>query len=503
MKQFYVVIVFLLGINFTYSQIELEGDWYLHSVTTDGNNFQPNIFDNNLNINFTADTDPIFGGYIFNGISLCNEYFGSYDVSNNSTIEILNFNQTLSECNDIEETYFEIDYFSIFHNDGENILFDYTISGVGNDATLSLNNSNNGDIANYGRQPLNNNILGEWFLHSVTTNNFVTFYNTFNPGFNLNFTTEYDPIFDANILQGNAICNGYFGSYQFLTSNTIEILDISPTLVQCNTNEEENFEVTYFNAFQINDANNAVFAYSDPGDSEDAILSFYNLNNGYNLTYGRQPLTTPDVTGTWYLQYLFNIDLSYVNTYNPNAFIEFSDNQGTTLDFNGIGACNTYNGTYNITAPATMTMESINYTSDSCDNINAEDFDGLYFYMFHGPNDTNQQLHMSVSGEGVSQNLTLCNTGLGIEAYYVKQPLSISEFKAIAITLKQNPVGRSLELLNASPFINTLYTIYSLDGKKVFASTLNTPTIDVEQLTNGIYFLKIGDYKTLKFIKSN
>ena len=482
-------------------QPDITGQWFLHGLVFADNTYQENIFSTGgFYTEFNLNPNSADEGIDFGGAGDCNWNFGGYFFSGPSTIEIIYMYTSLSTCIGPAANY-EDYFFGVFQSNDETYQrLEIDISGEGDDAILTLTNLE-GRQAIYGKQSLNGNLAGEWFLHSIYAD-FYTNYNTFSDNFAINFSSEYEPTYSGNYFFGNAICNEYFGTYAFSNNSIIEVPHIMSTLEGCNNQAENNFELIYFNAFQANDPNdNPVFVYNISGEGEDAKLYLYNLNNGNNITYGRQPLSTPDVAGTWYLQYIFDVDVIIDNSYNPNAYIEFvPDPENNTLAFNGTVVCNDYNATYNITAPSTMSMETFSYTDASCDIPDANNFEDLYFFMFNGSQNSNEQLNMSVSGDGSNQTLTLHNAGLDISSFYTRQPLSIAEFNTNTIKLKNNPVNSILEIIGLQSS-KLKYNIYSIDGKTVLEGTQNSHTINVQDLASGVYFLKIDNKNVIKFIK--
>ena len=46
------------------------------------------------------------------------------------------------------------------------------------------------------------------------------------------------------------------------------------------------------------------------------------------------------------------------------------------------------------------------------------------------------------------------------------------------------------------------FTIYNLLGKEIKTGTIsNNEQINVQNIATGIYFLRVGDYKSVKFVK--
>ena len=81
--------------------------------------------------------------------------------------------------------------------------------------------------------------------------------------------------------------------------------------------------------------------------------------------------------------------------------------------------------------------------------------------------------------------------------------LDTNEFETSDFKLYPNPVVSVLNIKTDNNLINQPYTIIDGLGRVVLNSKLNEgdTTINVEQLSKGIYYLKVSDNKARKFVK--
>ena len=81
--------------------------------------------------------------------------------------------------------------------------------------------------------------------------------------------------------------------------------------------------------------------------------------------------------------------------------------------------------------------------------------------------------------------------------------LDTNEFETSDFKLYPNPVVSVLNIKTDNNLINQSYTIIDGLGRVVLNGKLNEvdATINVEQLSKGIYYLKVSDYNISKFIK--
>lgn len=86
-------------------------------------------------------------------------------------------------------------------------------------------------------------------------------------------------------------------------------------------------------------------------------------------------------------------------------------------------------------------------------------------------------------------------------------PLSVEEFKANSFSLFPNPAKSELTITSKVNNLPTALEIYDISGRFIKAkktSTIDDLNINVSNLSNGLYFIKIkqdNTYISLKFIK--
>lgn len=155
MKKNHFLFFFFLSLNLTAQDYSIFTEWFLHSITINGE-LQENIYSDDFNIFLTIDEES--ETILFEGNAICNSYFGSVSYSTfiqENVIETYLTNHTLAICDTTVEDLYEYDYFLLFlyNNPINNIaLFNYSITGTGDDAILVLTNEV-GNIATYGIQP--------------------------------------------------------------------------------------------------------------------------------------------------------------------------------------------------------------------------------------------------------------------------------------------------------------------------------------------------------------
>ncbi len=220
------------------------------------------------------------------------------------------------------------------------------------------------------------------------------------------------------------------------------------------------------------------------------LISFFSFQS-----FAQDP--DPDLFRTWYLYFVQQTDLDYeydISEINPaiHPFITILEN----LDFNGEGACNTFNGNYEHQGTNDMMAINFNGTDNDCGIQIHNSFENSYF----GFMQSGFWYYISQDSDGLT--LSLGHPFMGY-AIFKDYPLSTSDFTLNNIAIYPNPVSDKLYISSENIAIESI-SIYSLTGKKVADETNKTNSIDVSTLSKGMYFIEISSAsgKSIKkFIK--
>ena len=240
-------------------------------------------------------------------------------------------------------------------------------------------------------------------------------------------------------------------------------------------------------------------------------IGSWNVSNVTNMSYMfedstvfNQPIGNWDVgrvtnmQGMFFSANAFNQPIGSWNVSNVQSMnLMFS--RATAFDQN-IGSWNVSNVTY---------MPDMFYLS----GLSTANYDALLIgWSTISPNETPLKPNVSFSGgnskycNGASARASIINTygwtitDAGQEANCV---LNTDEFETNSIKLYPNPVISVLNVNIGSNLINQTYTIIDGLGRVVLNGKLNDveSTINVEQLSKGIYYLKVSGNSATKFIK--
>ncbi len=199
----------------------------------------------------------------------------------------------------------------------------------------------------------------------------------------------------------------------------------------------------------------------------------------------------PDLFQTWYLKYVLCNDMmpvftvSQITTAIPPTITFTNTTNPNLLPFTGTGSCNSFNGafTYDANSPFPMQIDSYYSTLLICNTTTQSNLESAYSCLLHS------QLVYSITPQGSGLLLTLGNTFMG-EAIYQNFPLKYTEFIKEHIELYPNPSDTVLNLIYNQLSISRIQIINAFG---ITVKTLNNgfETIDVSDLSSGIYFLKL------------
>jgi len=208
----------------------------------------------------------------------------------------------------------------------------------------------------------------------------------------------------------------------------------------------------------------------------------------------------PELFKTWYLTSI-EVDLGdeiFVSNINPSISPTLMINE--QLEFEGLGACNGFGGEFVFgEANGYDTITPTNYfeTLAICDYQEHINFEGNYFSFFQFENPLMivniEPTHLALEGLA------------GFILHYSDEALSIIDNPLFEISIYPNPTSEKLFISFENNNIQSV-SIFSILGtrvKNISASSVNS--IDVSNLSKGIYFIEIHSTEgkiVKKFIKN-
>jgi heat shock protein HslJ len=219
-----------------------------------------------------------------------------------------------------------------------------------------------------------------------------------------------------------------------------------------------------------------------------------------SLIYGFQSFAQdPELYKTWYLREVFS-DLSTIVVQNISPPINPTFTISETLSFSGEAACNSFSGTmsYDINTNR-LEMLSFQSTNNNCSEQAHEIFE-IEFFMFF---EVGKSFQAFVSNETNGQQ-TLATIGPWYPHLVLKNyVLDVAENYNQSIAIYPNPVSNQLFIASEGITIEKL-AVYSMSGKQVIEASANLNSIDVSNLSEGLYFIEVSSSEgksVQKFLK--
>ncbi|WP_298535409.1 T9SS type A sorting domain-containing protein [uncultured Algibacter sp.] len=152
----------------------------------------------------------------------------------------------------------------------------------------------------------------------------------------------------------------------------------------------------------------------------------------------------------------------------------------------------------------TFTILSTNTTLESCTNLGDQDFESLYFGFFQPSTTYRYDIGCLLSGSACYLTIYSPN---GDEVRYWNGLLSIPRRDKSLFSKYPNPVKDILHIKTTHNLSDYKIKIIDFTGKVIWVQeNNNTNSINVEKLSQGVYFISIedelGNVSSEKFIKS-
>ncbi|MEH6537437.1 MAG: T9SS type A sorting domain-containing protein [Psychroserpens sp.] len=497
------LLIAILCFNLSFCQNDINGEWYVHSITTAGIQHDSYVSMSISFSNIPLESEIVNDYFNYDGGIACGFYSGHYSVIDENTLSILELIDSNSCGGDAYGKYYYKyrDVITPTYLPGEllPLPFNYTIVGSGEDQVLTITNPN-GDLAVYGRQEATTTIFKTWYSYSTETVNGIAY-----PSLIESPSLTISPLSNSSFgmgVTGSGGCNNFDATHNIYSSNENEfwIYLFNQTLLVCNDNL---YEPTYLSV--ISTEVDAVFSYELQDDGETLVLT---NTVGEVLTFGSQPLPA-NILGEWLLHYLV-IDSNQINNpvdTIPTISFEITPNSVSPL-IQGMGACNGFSSAYYFNPQQSFTSGTFGTSLVDCDTQEENVFENFYFsQVLNTGNDGTTELHYEITGTGNDATLVVTNLSNSNQAFYGRQALSVddNEFSSSKISLSENPVADVLSFSTEENLSESNYRIFEITGKLILDGHLNSNSIDVKSLASGLYFLKVSNdtnrFETVKFIK--
>jgi len=207
---------------------------------------------------------------------------------------------------------------------------------------------------------------------------------------------------------------------------------------------------------------------------------------------------------TWYLN---NVIVNGNNSFPPsNSEVEFVSAIFTEPNSFSTSVCNSFDTELDFSNPDEFTITSYSLTLIFCNLQVNSDFEGIYFDFFF--DQTTQDPYTApflydIVVDGNQKVLTITNVN-GDMAIYDNELLHNQDFDISFFEIYPNPIEDELFISYKSDLNGFNISIYNIDGKLILSlndSELKNYSIDLQKLTNGIYFIQIKDKQGQNAIK--
>jgi hypothetical protein len=197
----------------------------------------------------------------------------------------------------------------------------------------------------------------------------------------------------------------------------------------------------------------------------------------------------PDLFQTWYLVNVQGSDLSPLYTVSSiSPSITPTLTIYNTFEFEGVGACNTFNGAYTNVTDSSWNYGSFSQSDSDCGNVIHNQFEDNYFSFFQTFIGFYQ-----IYSDGTGQVLSMQNPIFG-GAVFRNYQLNTNDRVLEQIKIYPNP-SKSVIYCNANQLeISKIQIINSL-GQNVKTKINDFDVIDISELSPALYSLKIETEK--------
>ena len=218
----------------------------------------------------------------------------------------------------------------------------------------------------------------------------------------------------------------------------------------------------------------------------------------FHTSYGQDPQLFET---NWYLQ---KITIEGVDYEAPNNNeIEFIPLNIFPDTFNTIVCLGLSGHDLSISNTEISVFEFVILLGDSCDLPANNDYEDLYYNGFFEWQMLNKTFLYSIEQIGDSLSLVLTNEN-GDKAFYGNEKLQTLEFTKTQYSLYPNPVKNQLFLNSKNSDTNLKIKIFNIASQQLKTQNLDFESqisLDVSNLSSGIYFLNIEDENRITTVK--
>ncbi|MDI9256874.1 T9SS type A sorting domain-containing protein [Flavobacterium sedimenticola] len=193
----------------------------------------------------------------------------------------------------------------------------------------------------------------------------------------------------------------------------------------------------------------------------------------------------PDLFQTWYLYDYYSTD---DNIHHPVSAIIPSISPNVTFsqtsNFNGIGACNSFGGTFSSPFNDVVVFDSFAGTLLLCGSSEHTSFEGAFFSLFQSGG------QYYISGTGNNMNLRI-STPIFVNYEFRNYQLNTENFSLNQIVVYPNPAESKLFVDSRNNLVEKIEIFNSL-GESVKTINAGFEVINISDFASGVYLMKVS-----------
>lgn len=192
----------------------------------------------------------------------------------------------------------------------------------------------------------------------------------------------------------------------------------------------------------------------------------------------------PNLFQTWYLYDYYSTDDNIhhpISAITPSVspYVTFTE----TSSFNGVGACNSFNGTFSSPFPDALTFSNFSGTLLECGYAQHNSLEGAFFSLMQSGG------QYFISGEGTNMGL-LISTPIFTDYVFGNSQLRSPKFDLKQISVYPNPVNSEVFINSQNNVINKI-EIFNSIGQTVKTINSGFDMVSVSDFAPGVYLIKL------------
>ncbi|MDC7999401.1 T9SS type A sorting domain-containing protein [Gilvibacter sediminis] len=200
----------------------------------------------------------------------------------------------------------------------------------------------------------------------------------------------------------------------------------------------------------------------------------------------------PELVNTWGLIAIDRDLLPTAYTADVSPAITPYLKVNSDLSFEGVGACNSFTGSFSVgvgTGLESIFIPEFSATDNTCDSESQNNYEDAYFWQLNLPVPLLEYEYSITTGSDGEPLLTL-GFGSGFYLYFTPTTLNVAEQRLSTLQVYPNPTSDNFKL-NKALTADSEIMIYSVSGLQRKLTYNPSGQFDISDLASGVYFLEI------------